>query len=220
MKVVHVALWMLLASVLGCATNQTADMQQTPKSRFLYGDRIDGVIVSEKDGKMIFVSDKYHYIFNLNPYVMDTIKSSESGLKGFLKVDLSEARLSEDNRIAISCSFSLNPGTGENERRLAAKAWGFPINHANPELSLTLMGERFRAKGNVKDVFERHKMKAFPITVVANAPVVPWASRPQESPFDFRNAAVLAAFVLLTAPISVPTGVALQIQYPGSSGTP
>lgn len=110
-------------------------------------DRIDSFVITKDKHKIIFVSEKFHYIFDANQALSEILSWSDNK---FLRVYLSKS-FNLDNKNMVSGSFVL--GATEKEvtpSQLAKmKTLGFTQKANTNEyiLRINLSGERFLSNG-------------------------------------------------------------------------
>jgi hypothetical protein len=138
------------ASLSGCAS--TPDAPTT-------NEIVSSVLVSEDDKKLVVMTPGYHYIFELPPTLLTTLKSD---FHPYVEAIFSGFKVNSKGQ--VSGSVNLTVAETHPEAVAAAIAAGFVGNSRGAMFKTTLLGERYKA-GNIQPTHQYQLNKSYVISV-------------------------------------------------------
>lgn len=149
-KLLIVTMFLALAifSSMGCMTSALLEKKEYKNSQ--YQENIDAFLISQDGKKMVFVSDKYHYILNTDQQLALLLAHKDEDGVRFL-IDKGSYRVS-DNRATARFSATIDPLKNPALAELFGYTkWKTYSNAKDMWLSFNLYGERYLASKTIND---------------------------------------------------------------------
>lgn len=134
---------------MGCMTSAVLHNKEYKNSQ--YKENIEAFLISQDGKKMVFISDKYHYILNTDQQLALLLAHKDEDGVRFL-IDKGSYRVS-DNRATARFSATIDPIKNPALAELFGYAkWKTRSNAKDMWLSFNLYGERYLASKTINSV--------------------------------------------------------------------
>lgn len=133
---------------MGCMTSAVLHKKEHKESQ--YQENIESFLISQDGKKMVFISDKYHYILNTDQQLALLLAHKDEDGVSFL-IDKGSYSVS-DNRATARFSATIDPLKNPALAELFGYAkWKTKSNAKDMWLSFNLYGERYLASKTIND---------------------------------------------------------------------
>jgi hypothetical protein len=139
-------IWATLLS-LGMTGCFTLGLHERIKYDASYAEEVTSVLMTEDGKKLVFIGDKYHYIFDAPVGLLYSLSSS---FRKSLFASFKEFRVDINDRITGNVTISLDESASQEDKDAAIES-GFDQRPASPVLEFSLQGKRYYAGGVATD---------------------------------------------------------------------
>jgi hypothetical protein len=157
--------FLILAALLslgmaGCVV--TPALKKMIKKDTSYAEEVTSVLISKDEKKMVFIGDRYHYIFNA-PVVLSS--SLQSSLRKSLYFFIEDFWVDKNNYTFGKITITLSESASQDDKEEAIELGYNERSEDPPYLVLLLKGKRYRSGGVATDGVE-YKLNYSNVTVL------------------------------------------------------
>ena len=163
--------FLILAALLslGMAGCVTPALNKMIKKDTSYAEEVTSVLISEDEKKMVFIGDRYHYIFNAHDVLSSSLKSSfQKSLYFFFEgfwADKNGFWVDKNNDTFGKITITLSESASQDDKEEAIELGYNERSEDPPYLVLLLKGKRYRSGGVATDGV-KYKLNYSNVTVV------------------------------------------------------
>jgi len=199
--------FLILAALLslgmaGCVV--TPALKKMIKKDTSYAEEFTSVLISKNEKKMVFIGDRYHYIFNA-PVVLSS--SLQSSLRKSLYFFIEDFWVDKNNYTFGKITIVLSKSASQDDKEEAIELGYNERTAGPPALVILLKGKRYRSGGVATDGVE-YKLNYSNVTVVLE----PRSSLNKAALTALTPITVLAdgVIVIVVVPLAVVTVILLR----------
>jgi hypothetical protein len=181
----------------GCITHE---LREKIRSDASYTEEVTSVLFSEYGGKLVFIGDSYHYVFDAPVELSRTLHSS---FRKSLFAKFKEFRVDKNAHIIGDVTITLDESALQEDKKEAI-GLGYDEGSVSPTLELSLEGKRYKSGGVATDRVEYKLNYTYKITVLEERSSLGKAALTVATPIS-----VLADGVLIIG--GVPLIILLQV---------
>jgi hypothetical protein len=163
--------FLILAALLslGMAGCVTPALNKMIKKDTSYAEEVTSVLISEDEKKMVFIGDRYHYIFNAPDVLSSSLKSSfQKSLYFFFEgfwADKNGFWVDKNNDTFGKITITLSESASQDDKEEAIELGYNERSEDPPYLVFLLKGKRYRSGGVATDGVE-YKLNYSNVTVL------------------------------------------------------
>jgi len=181
----------------GCMTHE---LRERIKSDIPYTEEVTSVLISEDGKKLVFIGNRYHYVFDTPVGLPPSLHSS---FRKSLFVVFKGFKVDNDNHVIGNITISLDESASRDDKEEAIEL-GYDKRPASPALELSLQGTRYKSGGLAADSVGYKLNYAYKVTVLEERSSLGKAALTAVTPIS-----VLADGVLIIG--GVPLIILLQV---------
>lgn len=189
--------WLVVCSFLSlssCAITQKLDNKRS------YVEKVSSILVSEDHKKLIFASQKYHYIFDAPQSIIWTLGSN---FTENLKTAFYDFEIDNSNMVTGKVHLSLLNTALDEGTKEQARSSGFERHGNYFSLSEEMNGIRYVANGTIRELYAHKFRETYEVNIVESDSGLPTPVKALLTPITVAADLTVGIGIIVLVPIAL-----------------